>query len=618
MINDLLNKYYDSVISLVRSNKGKEFANFFLNNLGSGRRVFYQKNIVEEKKFDKEWIETLESFLPSIDKITKTPKSNLAYKSEVVDVAKARKINAESVRHLASHTHFIKDIDNRGNVTPNKVLTSFSEDDFVTYENRFIMTLVNRLVTFVEKRHKVIRDNVESFQKNHLYYSTDFKLEDTSVSVNLDITLKRDLDNAKINKDNYELLNRVEKLLEFVKGIKGSPFMSLLKKAKKVNPPIMKTNIILKNPDFRNAYTLWLFLDRYSTLGYDVKVKEKNIPLNKKLEKDLNNTVLFSYASFQANNELRREHFDNFDDYKETTKKSTKIAKTNPNDMIKEPDSIKMEDTTIYEYYLETYKKMFNKRFKDYLNEQDRYDLALKRALRETIDISNLLYDGLFNLKKEVDYFNRLVTTSDPAKDLDEAKKKAKIAKIIREIKEKDYQNFVKLERRLLSDIDDAHRKVLNDWKEKYRFEVIEKEKIKIKKKMNTITSKRDKIKENISVLDDKNNEIVMTKDELKEEINKVNSELKTKTKEFMEAEKANLKEEIKEMKKASKELAKNKKKTSLKAASKDVVSKDVASKDTASKDLAPEETSTDVLMDDTNNKVESMVNNSSDNNSIE
>ncbi len=548
LVNDELNRYYESIIKLIRQgNKEEGFPKYFYNYFLNGNRKFYEKNIIEEKIFDKEWIETLESYLPSIDKIVKNPRSTLSYQNEVVDVARAKKTDSQSVRHLASHTQYIKSVDN-GNVTPSKILTTFTEDNFATYENRFIMTLIKRLSAFVENRYRVIKDNVESYQKDHMNYLSDFSIEETNVKITIDIEIIKDLDNKRVNIQNHELLSRVENLSALVKGFKGSQFMQLLAKAHPVNPPIMKTNVILKNPDFRNAYTLWLFLDRYSSLTYDVKVKEKNIPLVSSLEKDLNNMALFAYTSMQANYDNRKQAFENIDEYDEYVRKSTKIVKRYPGDLVKEPDAIMMEDRMIPEYYLDQYKKLFNKRMKDYLAKQDRYDLALKKALRETIDISNMLYDGVFNLEKETDYFKRLITDTDPEVDLQEAKQKAKIAKVIREVKEQDYNNAVKLERRLMRDIDGANRRMLADWKAKFEDETLKVTKNRLEKESAKIKKERANAKKAITTLDSKTEKITKTRDDLKEEITAFNLEMKNRTKAYMASEKAKLKAEIKEL----------------------------------------------------------------------
>ena len=116
-----------------------EFVKYFDKIYSKGDNKVYQKNMSETKIFDMGWIQTIESYFPSLDKITKNPRSNLKYEEDVVAIEKAKKINATSVRHLAAHTHYIKDINEKDNtVIPKKILTTNAEQDYQIYENRFV------------------------------------------------------------------------------------------------------------------------------------------------------------------------------------------------------------------------------------------------------------------------------------------------------------------------------------------------------------------------------------------------------------------------------------------------------------------------------------------------
>ncbi len=75
-------------------------------------------------------------------------------------------------------------------------------------------------------------------------------------------------------------------------------------------------------------------------------------------------------------------------------------------------------------------------------------------------NISNALYQSYFELEDE-DIFTRLVKDVDPKEEFDETKKKAQIAKIIREVKEVDYNNAIRLEKRLNKDMAKASTKLI-------------------------------------------------------------------------------------------------------------------------------------------------------------
>jgi hypothetical protein len=126
----------------------EEFPNYFYDAFLNGDVEIYQKQIEEIKTFHEDWIGTIESFFPSLDKITKDPKSGLRYEQNVTAIEKAKKTNKDSVRHLSQNTHLIKEM--RGDdVLPKSILTTQAEIEYAIYENRFIKTLIDRLYEFV-------------------------------------------------------------------------------------------------------------------------------------------------------------------------------------------------------------------------------------------------------------------------------------------------------------------------------------------------------------------------------------------------------------------------------------------------------------------------------------
>lgn len=447
--DDLLDKFYKKAINYVKKADNK-FAEQYYQNCNGGENRFYQKNITETKFIDETWIKTLEGLVPNVDRIIRNPKHTIRYEEEIVVVEKAKKTDAASVRHLASHTGLIRDIDNKtGQVTPKKIMTRYAEEDLATYENRFIMTLIERLYLFVKARYDIIKDNVESYQHDHLYYISTFPLKDEEIEFKLDVDIKRDLDNPNINKHNIELLARAERLMILVTGFKGSVFMRDMKGAKKVQPPIMKTNVILKNADFRNAYTLWLFMDRYNSLAYDIHVRERPVRLSREFKGNLDRISAMSYAALVNNKKKRQEDFKKIETIEPIVRKSTKLVKTNPKDMVKRPDEIEIQDNAVNEYYLMLNKKVMNQKIIDIMKQRVSESVAAKKVVKESIAITNAMFQDFFDFEEEVDYFERFITSSDPKEVYESAKYKARIAKVIREAKEADLKGSIRLEKSL-------------------------------------------------------------------------------------------------------------------------------------------------------------------------
>ncbi len=479
--------------------KDEVFPNFFYHAFLSGNAELYQKAISEAKVFHEDWIGTIESYFQSLDRITKNAKSGLRYEQEVVAIEKAKKINSDSVRHLAQNTHLIKEV--RGDmVVPKKILNTQAEIEYAIYENRFIKTLIDRLFTFVNHRYQIIKNNVESFEKTHFNLKSTFNIEDLEIEMDVDMNIKEEVTDEGRALENHQLLTRVHHLLKKINGLRESNFMEELKDARPVVPPIMQTSILTKNVDYKNCYTLWLYLDRYNILDYDLEVKEKNLPFDKIYLRNVYQTALMTFTTVFGNQkdlEGRYEHLN----IKEYKKKSIKNLKKHVKDIVNHPDPFKVENTEMNQYYLEQNKAIFKQNLENHLEGASSYDVGLKRALRDTIAITNALYESYFEFGSDDEdyenmFFARLVK-EDLNEELAKAKDKARVARLIRETKEVDYNNSIRLEKRMLKEIERIDKEIVKELKHQA---ILDAEKARIEER---IKIERTNLSKNQGILSD-------------------------------------------------------------------------------------------------------------------
>jgi exonuclease SbcC len=546
-VKDDLDLYYESLEALlVKNEKENAFPEYFYNSFLAGKNSVYRKELSEVKVFDEEWISTLESYFPSIDKILRNPTSAIRYENEVVDVERAKRVTSESVRHLAANSHFIREVNEQG-VVPRRILTTFTEQEFGTYENRFLVSLIFRLVSFVETRYKVIKENVESFLKDHVNMNSTFEIEGTEVKLDIDMVIKKDVDETT-NIHNRQLLARIEKLYEMITGFRSSQLVRDLEKTKRVNPPIIKTNIILKNPDFRNCYTLWLFIDKYSNLFYDVKVKEKTIGIGEDFSTSVSRLALMTYTMVQSKAEERSEKFENVNEYELRRKKLIKVKDIHPDDVLDRPEPIKVEDDTVKEYFLNQYRNTFNKKLDENKRNSSSYDVALRRTLREVIAISNSLFDAVFDVEGSEDIFKRLVDKENPSEDFERAKNKFQVSKVIRETKEVDYQSAIRLEKRLLKEMEKANNKLIRENIKARSSETRKTYLAKLERQMRLYQKEKIKIKDQLTAITDKKGVVVKEKKRLQRELKGLSEKTKKQKLAFEKAEKTRLETQLKKI----------------------------------------------------------------------
>lgn len=212
-----------------------------------------------------EWLDLIEEVCPYLDNIVRTPKVALISESEVTKIEKAKKTSVDTVKDLSKHTDYIDKVDPvTGDVLPSKLLVVFREETFNTYENRFIYTLILNLLRFLTEKEELLKDLKPKNDKT-LEYSASTSNGRERVKVDIKISTKptklSDEDND-LEKEINSVKKRIAKMKKFVNSWLASELITSLQKqhAVLVMPPIKKTNLILKNPNFQMATKLWDFL----------------------------------------------------------------------------------------------------------------------------------------------------------------------------------------------------------------------------------------------------------------------------------------------------------------------------------------------------------------------
>lgn len=245
----------------------------FINNMNSTLLV---RRDYDMKDFDYEWLDKIEEILPYIDNILRNPKRFIINEEEIVKVEQARQVTVESVIHLSQHTNLIQKIEDNGDVKPSKILNINKEESMDTYENRFIFTLLNNLRIFFEQRLKETSGNSYCMDKNILQYEANTNVYGENLKISLDLSdVTKSIKEDSGSKNNMSYSDRVNKIKRQVDGFFGTELMMNLTRlhVSPVRSPIKKTNVILKNPNFRKAEELWNYIQTFESK--DKKEKEK-------------------------------------------------------------------------------------------------------------------------------------------------------------------------------------------------------------------------------------------------------------------------------------------------------------------------------------------------------
>ena len=294
---DLYSVYKDNMSALTKQD---DFYEYMHEAITSGNNNFSLFHRYFEKKIDLKWVDAIESCIIPLDNIIRNPRKFIVQEEEIVAIEKARKITAESVRHLAQHTNLIARVE-EDTVTPHHILNVFREESFEIYENRFIFTLVKQLQWFIQERYDVLYNLSQDEDMDSLKMESSIQKGNEVVTFKMEIATQSLGDVASEGAGNKTVFERITRLKTVIDEFVHSKFMREMRNCTPVRPPIMRTNVILKNPDFRACLALWQFIQSYDEVGYEINVKEFDEMVNDSYREDLYTMLTNNYLLLKKN-----------------------------------------------------------------------------------------------------------------------------------------------------------------------------------------------------------------------------------------------------------------------------------------------------------------------------
>ena len=252
--------------------KQEDFYSDFSDQISQGKNSFQVSQRFQKQIFDESWIDTLEDCIVALDTIVRNPRKFIVVEEDIVDISLARSISVESVKHLAQHTNFISSVTKDGMVIPSKILNTSKEESYEIYENRFIYTLLLKTKDFIGRRYNLIKQASANSDQIVVNVTSDFSLDkDSSITYTMSTTANMPVESVVGTEENHSLLERVERINSIVGSFLGSPFAKEMVSCALVRPPITRTNVILKDPNFKKALVLWQFIESYNKVGFEVE-----------------------------------------------------------------------------------------------------------------------------------------------------------------------------------------------------------------------------------------------------------------------------------------------------------------------------------------------------------
>jgi hypothetical protein len=260
-------------------------------------------------KIEVDWIENIEEGLKFVEKAIREEHQFIRTEGEVVPIEKVRKVSKASVEHLSRHSALITRVpkNNSANLIPDKLYVVEKLSDYLVYENRFLYLLLCYLRDFIQMRLNKIKDKTTTYQ-SEMSIDKDIEANQRHLQYTLDFKDLYKNDPYLIEQYNQiPMVKRAETIYATVISFFATPLMKEVAKAPLLKTPIVKTNVLRMNQNFKAALKLYDYITAYNEDGYElIEVQKTYQPFPPEMSDEIADTIeLNSMIGYVVGNDIR-------------------------------------------------------------------------------------------------------------------------------------------------------------------------------------------------------------------------------------------------------------------------------------------------------------------------
>lgn len=257
---------------------------------------------------EEDWIAAIEEGLVYVEKAVAEERQFIRVNGEVVPIEKVRKISKDSVEHLARHSEMLTHVPEEEDalLVPDELYMVEKLNDYAVYENRFLYMMLCYVRNFIEYR----LENIENLR--HTYVG-DLYINKEVVTRKRNITIETKIHDERSNnpfpiadESSAALVKRIEDCRSIIDALLKTELMSQVAKAPMIKPPIVKTNVLKMNNNFKRALALYEYIASYKGLGYTYEeVKYDFAPFSEKVADEIAEAAnLMVFLSYKVGNDI--------------------------------------------------------------------------------------------------------------------------------------------------------------------------------------------------------------------------------------------------------------------------------------------------------------------------
>ncbi|MDE7082451.1 MAG: hypothetical protein K2O89_01945 [Clostridia bacterium] len=280
------------------------------------RRAIAEANVDEDRlqstkylcKIEEDWIKAIEEGLTFVEKAVAEERQFIRTNGEVVPIEKVRKISKDSVEHLAKHSDMITHVPEEEDdlLVPDKLYMVEKLSDYAVYENRFLYMMLSYVKAFIEYRLEKI-ENLRRKYVGDMSISKDIVTKKRTLRIKASVYEERTDNPFPIPDENSnKLVQRIKDCQSIINALLNTDLMLQVAKSPMIKPPIVKTNVLKMNNNFKHALALYDYIASYKGQGFDYEEVVFNFaPFTDKIADEIAEAAnLTSFIAYKVGNDI--------------------------------------------------------------------------------------------------------------------------------------------------------------------------------------------------------------------------------------------------------------------------------------------------------------------------
>ena len=181
--------------------------------------------------------------------------------------------------------------------------------DYAVYENRFLYMMLCYIKNFIEYRLEKI-DNLRRSYVGDMSISKKIVAKKRTLKIEMQVLEERADNPYPIPDEGCDkLVRRISDCREIINSLLNTDLMQQVAKSPMIKPPIVKTNVLKMNNNFKNALALYDYIASYKGDGFSYEeVKFNFAPYSDALADEIAESAnLITFISYKAGNKLDEE-----------------------------------------------------------------------------------------------------------------------------------------------------------------------------------------------------------------------------------------------------------------------------------------------------------------------